>query len=78
MRLVPRARCARWGTQIDLREIHAEERAKVAGYLAKYATKHTECVGGLDRRLKVEDPLNCPGAIHSTCCPSRSTSTGWS
>jgi hypothetical protein len=54
--LIPRTRCARWGKQIDVREIQAEERTKVAGYLAKYATKHTECIsGGLDRRLKVED-----------------------
>jgi hypothetical protein len=53
--LVPKARCVRWGAQIDLRQVQAEERGKVAGYLAKYATKHTECVGVLDRRLKVDD-----------------------
>jgi hypothetical protein len=53
--LVPKARCARWGAQIDVRQVQAEERGKIAGYLAKYATKHTEYVGGLDRRLNVDD-----------------------
>ncbi|MGH3928027.1 MAG: replication initiator, partial [Pseudonocardiaceae bacterium] len=63
--LVPRARCARWGKQIDLRVVQGEERAKVAGYLAKYATKHTECVsGGLDRRLKADDLDVLPVSEH--------------
>jgi hypothetical protein len=54
--LIPRTHSACWGHQLEVREISAgEERAKVAGYLAKYATKHTECVGGLDRRLKAAD-----------------------
>ncbi|MGH8907273.1 MAG: replication initiator [Egibacteraceae bacterium] len=53
--VVPKARCARWGRQLDVREVQGEERGKVAGYLAKYAVKHTEAVGGLDRRLKVDD-----------------------
>jgi hypothetical protein len=53
--VVPKARCARWGRQVDVREVQAGERGKVAGYIAKYATKHTECIGGLDRRLKTDD-----------------------
>ncbi|MGH8903788.1 MAG: replication initiator [Egibacteraceae bacterium] len=64
MSFVPHAVCARWGKQIDVREVAGEERAKVAGYLAKYATKHTECVGGLDRRLKVEDLDVLPVSEH--------------
>ncbi|MGH8903842.1 MAG: replication initiator [Egibacteraceae bacterium] len=62
--LIPRVRCACSGKQIDVREIKAEERAKVAGYLANYATKHTECVGGLDQRLKVEDLDALPVSEH--------------
>ncbi|MGH8887641.1 MAG: replication initiator, partial [Egibacteraceae bacterium] len=64
--LIPHATCARWGTQLDIGEIQAEERAKVAGHLAKYATKHTERVGGLDRRVKVEDldVLPVPEHVH--------------
>ncbi|MGH3925323.1 MAG: replication initiator, partial [Pseudonocardiaceae bacterium] len=62
--LIPDVRCARWGKQLDVREVTGEERAKVAGYLAKYATKHTECVGGLDRRLKVEDLDVLPVSEH--------------
>jgi hypothetical protein len=62
--LVPRATCARWGKQVDVREVVGEERGKVAGYLAKYAIKHTECVGGLDRRLKVEDLDVLPVSEH--------------
>jgi hypothetical protein len=53
--VVPKAQRARWGSQLDMRAIQAEQRSKIAGYLAKYATKHTECVGGLDRRINVED-----------------------
>jgi hypothetical protein len=36
-----------------VREVAGEERAKVAGYLAKYAIKHTECVGGLGRVSRI-------------------------
>lgn len=42
----------------------AEERGKVAGYLAKYAIKHTECVGGLDRRLKADGLALLPVPEH--------------
>jgi hypothetical protein len=56
-------RCARWGEQLDVRnittggdeagELSAEQ---VAGYIAKYATKATESFGsGLDQRLGVDD-----------------------
>jgi hypothetical protein len=56
-------RYARWGTQLDVRNITAgDDQAgelsaeQVAGYIAKYATKATESFGaGLDRRLGAED-----------------------
>jgi hypothetical protein len=63
--LVPRTSFARWGGQVDVREVTGgEERGKVAGYLAKYATKHTECVGGLDRRLEANDLAILPVSEH--------------
>jgi hypothetical protein len=63
--LIPQASSVRWGQQLEVREIiSGEERAKVAGYLAKYATKHTECVGGLDRRLNVDDLAMLPVSEH--------------
>jgi replication initiator protein RepSA len=57
------ARYARWGEQLDVRNItRGEDEAgelsaeQVAGYIAKYATKATESFGaGLDRRLTVDD-----------------------
>jgi hypothetical protein len=55
-------RYARWGEQLDVRNITREEQAgelsaeQVAGYIAKYATKATESFGsGLDRRLTGDD-----------------------
>jgi hypothetical protein len=56
-------RYARWGEQLDVRNIttgedQAEELSaeQVAGYIAKYATKATESFGsGLDRRLGADD-----------------------
>jgi hypothetical protein len=56
-------RYARWGEQLDVRNIttgedHAGELSaeQVAGYIAKYATKATESFGaGLDRRIGVDD-----------------------
>jgi len=57
-------RYARWGTQLDVRNITRDEQAgelsaeQVAGYIAKYATKATESFGaGLDRRLTDPDDL---------------------
>jgi hypothetical protein len=59
------ARYARWGEQLDVRNITRREdeagelsAEQVAGYIAKYATKATESFGaGLDRRLTVDDDL---------------------
>jgi hypothetical protein len=56
-------RYARWGQQLDVRNITAgDDQAgelsaeQVAGYIAKYATKATESFGsGLDRRLGADD-----------------------
>jgi hypothetical protein len=55
-------RYARWGEQLDVRNITRDEQAgelsaeQVAGYIAKYATKATESFGtGLDRRLGADD-----------------------
>jgi hypothetical protein len=56
-------RYARWGTQLDVRNITAGDdqgrelsAEQVAGYIAKYATKATESFGsGLDRRLDADD-----------------------
>jgi hypothetical protein len=59
-------RYARWGSQLDARNITRDEQAgelsaeQVAGYIAKYATKGTESFGaGLDRRLHDADDLDC-------------------
>jgi hypothetical protein len=59
------ARYARWGEQLDVRNITQDEQAgelsaeQVAGYIAKYATKATESFGaGLDRRLTDADDLD--------------------
>jgi hypothetical protein len=54
------ARTLAWGRQLDIRPITAHgdvTDAKVAGYLAKYATKAAECTGTLDRRLTPADRL---------------------
>ena len=55
-------RYARWGEQLDVRNITRDEQTgelsaeQVAGYIAKYATKATESFGaGLDRRLAADD-----------------------
>ena len=53
------AREIRWGAQVEVRELDtrgsAEEAASCAGYIAKYATKSTEAVGGLMYRLERRD-----------------------
>jgi len=65
----PALRAARWGAQLHLDPITPDtpapqapaevvaplSRRQVAGYLAKYATKHTETLGGLDRRIRPSD-----------------------
>ncbi len=57
-------RYARWGKQLDVRNITCEDgdqagelsAEQVAGYIAKYASKATESFGsGLDRRLSGDD-----------------------
>jgi hypothetical protein len=57
-------RYARWGEQLDVRNITREHddqagelsAEQVAGYIAKYATKATESFGaGLDRRIGADD-----------------------
>jgi hypothetical protein len=56
------ARFARWGEQLDVRNITRDDQAgelsaeQVAGYIAKYATKATESFGaGLDRLIGADD-----------------------
>jgi hypothetical protein len=60
-------RYARWGAQLDVRNITREDSdqagelsaEQVAGYIAKYATKATESFGaGLDHRLHDADDLD--------------------
>jgi hypothetical protein len=51
-------RAMRWGAQIELRPLTADslvEAAATARYIAKYATKSTEAVGGLMHRLDASD-----------------------
>lgn len=45
----------RWGGQIDARALDDETSNLTAGYIAKYATKSTEAVGGLLYRLGGDD-----------------------
>jgi hypothetical protein len=42
-----RAREIRWGAQIEVRPLEPDVASDCAGYVAKYATKSTEVVGGL-------------------------------
>ena len=53
------AREIRWGAQVEVRELDtrgsAKDAASCAGYIAKYATKSTEAVGGLMYRLEASD-----------------------
>jgi hypothetical protein len=55
-------RLARWGDQLDVRNVTkdgAELSAEaVAAYIAKYATKSTEAFAGLDRRIHHDDDLD--------------------
>ena len=44
----------RWGEHVDIRDLDSAERRRVAGYLAKYATKSTEQAGGVLHRVTVE------------------------
>ena len=53
------AREIRWGAQVEVRELDTggagKEAASCAAYIAKYATKATEAVGGLMYRLEAGD-----------------------
>ena len=54
------ARTLTWGRQLDIRPVTASgdvTDTKVAGYVAKYATKAAECTGTLDRRITPADRL---------------------
>ncbi|MBV9092454.1 MAG: hypothetical protein JO132_01045 [Streptosporangiaceae bacterium] len=54
------ARTLAWGREHDTRPITTTEEltdTKVAGYVAKYATKAAECTGTLDRRITPADRL---------------------
>src|SRR5262249_42535474 len=54
------ARTLAWGREHDTRPITTTGEltdAKVAGYVAKYATKAAECTGTLDRRITPDDRL---------------------
>src|SRR6185437_7006039 len=54
------ARTLTWGRQLDIRPVTASgdvTDTKVAGYVAKYATKAAECTGTLDRRITSADRL---------------------
>jgi len=54
------ARTLAWGRQLDVRPVTAYgdvTGTKVAGYVAKYATKAAECTGTLDRRITPADRL---------------------
>ena len=48
----------RWGGQVDVRVLERGEAVSCAGYIAKYATKSTEAVGGLLYRLSAHDIEN--------------------
>jgi hypothetical protein len=41
----------RWGDELEVRRLDVQERGRVAGYLAKYATKSTEQAGGVLHRV---------------------------
>jgi Replication initiator protein, pSAM2 len=55
-------RLARWGEQLDVRNVTRDgtelSAEAVAAYVAKYATKSTEALVGLDRRIRHDDDLD--------------------
>ncbi len=79
---------ARWGRQLDVRVINAREvdgddadkvesrrsSRAVANYVAKYATKSTDDLGSLDRRLTSLDDLD---ARHVSTHLARLVTTAW-
>lgn len=55
----------RWGKQVDVAVIDDDGSAsKAAAYIAKYATKHTEMVGGIARPVPPEQVANLPVSDH--------------
>ena len=55
------SRSLTWGGQLDIRPVTPTGEltdTKVAGYVAKYATKAAECTGTLDRRVTPADRLD--------------------
>jgi len=65
------ARTLAWGREHDTRPITTTGEltdTKVAGYVAKYATKAAECTGTLDRRITAADRLaDLPVREHARC-----------
>jgi hypothetical protein len=55
-------RLARWGEQLDIRNVSCDDTElsaeAVAAYIAKYATKSAEALAGLDRRIHSGDDLD--------------------
>jgi hypothetical protein len=55
-------RLARWGEQLDIRNVTRDgielSAEAVSAYIAKYATKSTEALAGLDRRIHSDDDLD--------------------
>ncbi len=45
----------RWGRQVEVRPLEPGSASECAGYIAKYATKSTEAVGGLMHPLSESD-----------------------
>jgi hypothetical protein len=59
-----------WGREVDVQEIPAND-TRVAGYIAKYATKGAECVGAVDRSLCCRE---CEGTgLMGACVRCRGT-----
>jgi hypothetical protein len=53
-----------WGNELEIRMLDEHERHRVAGYLAKYATKSTEQAGGLPHRVSEHDIDRLPVRAH--------------
>jgi hypothetical protein len=57
----------RSGEELDTRRLDVDERRRVAGYLAKYATKSTEAAGGVVHRVAEEQVETLQVAEHVHC-----------
>jgi hypothetical protein len=76
-----------WGEQVDVRTIHADQagdfedadgvisEARLAGYIAKYATKSTGATDGADRQLKSQGAIDQLAGI--TAHHRRMIQTAW-